>query len=344
MDRYEVLFGTSFSLGEGMSINLVDIVLKGVQVVFGLIPAVDGFIRAFFRDTNSTDGKVDAVAQTAFGLVQLANTACQVATNSSTVKLSTQIGAGVFDVTRRVTQLRADKIPVENHVSTLVTLGSCHAIGVAGSFIDRYPQICCGHEEGVRRSLRLATTALSTFTYREDISHLVKTVREVIRRLRHATPDDRITPAQLREAAAQIRQGNSLSVNDRILLTGVPIFNSFICAIRGLPISEVAVVNRENAIANTESINRAFPIYEKTAIEQWIREKPQELPPGWPVDLMPLPLQANYIRPSVDLQGILNSKWNDFANVLDSEAEGVDHPETQSASRPQQTGSNDIRQ
>jgi hypothetical protein len=60
---------------------------------------------------------------------------------------------------------------------------------------------------------------------------------------------------------------------------------------------------------------------------------------------MPLPLQASYIRPSsVDLQRIINSKWNNFANVLDSEAEEVDHPETQSVSRPQQTGSNDIRQ
>jgi hypothetical protein len=321
-----------------MSINLVDIVLKGVQVVFGLIPAVNGCLRAIFRDRSSTDGKVDTVAQSAFAMAQIANTVCQVVTNSSTAKLSTQIGAGALDVARRVTQLRADKISVENHVSTLVTLGSCHAIGVAGSFVDRYPQICCGHEEGVRRSLRLATTALSTFTYREDISHLVKTVREGIRRWRNTTSDDRITPAQLREAAAQIRQGNSLSVNDRILLTGVPIFNSFICAIRGLPISKVAVVNTENT-------DRELPLYEQSSIEQWIREKPEELPPRWPVDLMPLPLQASYIRPSsVDLQRIINSKWNNFANVLDSEAEEVDHPETQSVSRPQQTGSNDIRQ
>jgi hypothetical protein len=307
-----------------MSINIVDVVLKGVQIVFGCIPGVNGFIRAFFRDKTSTDGKVDTAAQVTFGLMQCTSAFCQAFSAPPALKLSTQIGAGALDVTRRVTQLRADKIPVENHVSTLVTLGSCHAIGVAGSFVDRYPQICCGHEEGVRRSLTIATTAVSTFTYRADISQFVQRVREAIRRWRNATPEDRRTPAQIREAAAQIRQGNTLSVNESILRINLQNFDSFICPIRGLPISKVAVVNTENT-------DRVLPLYEQGSIEQWIQEKPQELPPRWPVDLMPLPLQASYIRPSVDLQRIINGKWNEFANVLDSVAEIAEHPEAQRA-------------
>lgn len=39
-----------------------------------------------------------------------------------------------------------------------------------------------------------------------------------------------------------------------------------------------------------------FQGYEKTELVKWMREKPNEAPPGWPVDRLPLPLREEYFQ------------------------------------------------
>lgn len=42
--------------------------------------------------------------------------------------------------------------------------------------------------------------------------------------------------------------------------------------------------------------DRRFPrfLFEKKAVEDWIREKPNEVPAGWPEDVLPLPIRQDY--------------------------------------------------
>ena len=81
-----------------------------------------------------------------------------------------------------------------------------------------------------------------------------------------------------------------ISIELRILLNKTYKFGKLTtlpCPITKKRVKEVAILNCYQFSASIK--------YEKEALEEWIKNKPNEAPPHWPSDFLPLPLKSSYI-------------------------------------------------
>lgn len=80
------------------------------------------------------------------------------------------------------------------------------------------------------------------------------------------------------------------------------------CLITGNAIRTVVVPNLGAEIPG-------MPKYEKTEFLKWMREKPNEAPPGWPVDRLPLPLREGYYIGDEEAQRTINRSIYTYATT-----------------------------
>ena len=57
--------------------------------------------------------------------------------------------------------------------------------------------------------------------------------------------------------------------------------------------------------------------YEKDELRKWLKDKPDEAPPNWPIDKLPLPLKMTDIRVNHDVQIIINRSLSGLAEDID---------------------------
>lgn len=77
-------------------------------------------------------------------------------------------------------------------------------------------------------------------------------------------------------------------------------FDGIACAMSGEPVVEVMIPTFE-APANH--------IFERKAMNKWLKEKPNQAPPGWLENEAPLPLKREYFMYSAAVQHNVNKVW-----------------------------------
>ena len=75
------------------------------------------------------------------------------------------------------------------------------------------------------------------------------------------------------------------------------------CPITGKPIRFILVPNLPEDLRNDDILDI---VYERAAIEEWIKNTPNEAPPNWPIDLLPLPLKNNSLMVDAPRQADIN--------------------------------------
>jgi hypothetical protein len=120
---------------------------------------------------------------------------------------------------------------------------------------------------------------------------------------------------ELREKIQSLQQivGNIDSVNEiPSLLLNHDLIQQFRCSISKQPIRYILVPQlSEEILRQNKAIRKVF--YEKSAIENWIKRNPDQIPPEWPCEYLPLPLQVNYLKSSPHLQDIIDENLKQAA-------------------------------
>ena len=295
--------------------------LRWVQLVVDAIPAIGAFFGALTGDRSTVADKVNFVAQTSFVAAQAAHAIGHVSSFSPEVRLTAHIAATVLDVTRTVTEIVAKNRSLNDNATQIVEVAACRGLNLAIATVDKHPEVCCGYDCTVRNGLTVLRTGLTVFMNRENIKRLECRVFHAFSSRAEgsscAESSVRIPPNVLREAATMIRQGNTGNIDERIQRTQALFFDEFICPIRRLPISKVVVPNMEES--------GSMPMYDRSAIEAWVREKPNEVPPEWPVNILSLPVRMEQLRPFSFIQSMIDRKWQSLAVILEERALVEEH-------------------
>jgi hypothetical protein len=77
------------------------------------------------------------------------------------------------------------------------------------------------------------------------------------------------------------------------------VLRSFICLMTNQPVRFVVVLQSEQDLEL---------YFESSAVNAWIREKPNEAPEGWPHELFPLPMKSDYFRTCDVTQRIIDAR------------------------------------
>jgi hypothetical protein len=70
------------------------------------------------------------------------------------------------------------------------------------------------------------------------------------------------------------------------------------CVLTGRPIQQILVSGSDPEL-----------YFERPTLEKWLREQPEQAPPGWPVDQLPLPLNRSYFISHPALQRQVRQDW-----------------------------------
>lgn len=145
----------------------------------------------------------------------------------------------------------------------------------------------------------------------ESIERIVRSIKDILRReqapaegqVRELSPEEMDWVRSDMEELEYLARWQELEEIPEAYQNS-PEFCERVCYMTGEAIRYLLKLNREEGLAL---------FFERRAVEEWIWERPDEVPEGWPEDLFSPPMRMEYFTSDEEIQNIIDRRLEEFA-------------------------------
>jgi hypothetical protein len=297
------------------------------------------------KEPLTTADKVNVVAQAVFACAQMADMAASCKCPNSEIHLKTNIAAGALDVTRTVTdkmatspEERGSLLRVAMDVAAVAAFRAADSVDV-GLKVHANSDWVRQNGAILKGAAEVVGTAVAVYRDRESLGKLGKGLLEggqliwsslkqcwVLQPPPQTAVQPPSEPMQASHAISAVeqqfnaKQATAEQGYHQILqvpanwedIQEVPEFLR--CS--DYPVCKMSDKLIRHIMIPAFDTDDLTLVFDRSSVEDWIANRPNEKPPGWPVHLKPLPIRPEYFVRSAFAQKDINVKLSKLVELM----------------------------